>query len=433
MRTGSTNPIKALPRIAKNALPALRRHVDIWLEDIRDIRRVTPFIAATLFTLCLAAGFTLLAPPSGPYGPYVCLPVNFKTLGPEDFSQGHNTRFPKGVAYTEATTRFSAVPIPVDSGALVSGALVSENTLSTGPDDWHYGLAAWVPPARKRGLVNFTLGLVSVESVDGPVPLALLRHSPIPTMTSAPDLFQSDMFTPVDHGDLPPLLYGEETDETGLPARWSRPVDALPGLMACSRANSYTSDLQKMLRKSRFAQGAGHSGRASTYKTVARRYAEKYNIAFPLVLAIMHTESNFNPYAVSRSQAIGLMQIVAETAGNEVHRYLTGLPGNPSQELLFSPEHNIRYGTTYLHLLGRHYFGGVINPRSRQMCVIAAYNGGPGAVLRAFDSDRSKAISRINTLSPDEVYKILTTDLPHAETRRYVDLVLARMQSYSAY
>ena len=432
MSTSSTNPIKALPRIAINAILTLRRHFDIKANGICGIRRAMPFLATALFTLCLAAGYALLAPtPSGPYGgPYVYLPVNFQTLGPEDFPQGQDTRFPEKALYAQAATRYFAVSAPLDGGALVR-----RKTLSGSPEDWHYGLTAFMPPSRKRGLVNSTQGLVSIETVDGPIPLALLRHSPIPTMASAPNLFQSDMFTPVDYADsgVPPLLYGEETDETGLPARWNRPVDALPGLMACSRFSSYTSELHKMLRKSRFAQGVNHSGRASSFKTVARRYAEKYNLAFPMVLAIMHTESNFNPHAVSRSQAIGLMQIVAETAGNEVHRYLTGLPGNPTQEMLFSPEHNIRYGTTYLHLLDRHHFGGVINPRSRQMCVIAAYNGGPGAVLRTFDRDRSKAIARINALSPDEVYKILTTDLPHAETRRYVDLVLARMQSYAAY
>ena len=321
------------------------------------------------------------------------------------------------------------------STPLGSGAMVSGRTLSVGPEHWHYKPTPFVPPPRKGGMINFTQGMVSIELVDGPVLLAQLRDSPIPTMASAPDLFQSDMFTLADYtdSDIPPLLYGEKVDEAGLPVRWGRPANTLPGLMACNLTSSYHSELHSMLRRARFDPNANHSARANQFKTVARRYAQKYNLAFPMVLAIMHTESNFNPFAVSRSHAIGLMQIVPETAGNEVYRYLTGLPGTPNLETLFSPEHNIRYGTTYLHLLGRRYFGDVINPRSRQMCVIAAYNGGPGAVLRVFGSDRERAITRINALSPDDVYKILTTDLPHAETRRYVDLVLARMQSYSAY
>jgi membrane-bound lytic murein transglycosylase C len=251
-------------------------------------------------------------------------------------------------------------------------------------------------------------------------------------MASAPGLFQADMFA-YTIGDTPPMLYGEETDEAGIPVRWGMTADALPGLMACALVGNHHSEMQKMLRRASFASNVNHSSRAAPFKAIARRYAKKYNIAFPLVLAIMHTESNFNPYAVSRSQAVGLMQVIPETAGNDVFRYLTGLPGTPNRDTLFSPENNIKYGTIYLHLLARHYFGGVINPRSRQLCVIAAYNGGPGTVLRAFDSNRNRAIARINALSPDEVHRILTTELPHAETRRYVDLVLARMQHYFAY
>ena len=434
MSNSSPNPIKALPHTAFKATTSLRRYFDSRGEKFRRLLShysATPYLAATLLTLCLAAGYALLAP--SPSGSHVRLPINFQTLGPQDFPQGQDTRFPKGNWgnwQAQSAARYPAAPQSLDGGALVSG-----KTLAIDPEGQHYGLITFVPPAQRRGLVNFTHGLISIETVDGPIPLALLRHSPIPTMAAAPGLFQSDMFTPVDYTDsgIPPLLYGEEVDETGRPARWSKPENALPGLMACSLFSSYHSELQKLLRRTRFAPPAAQNARASQFKPIARRYAEKYRLPFSLVLAIMHTESNFNPHAVSRSQAIGLMQIMPETAGNEVHRYLTGLPGNPSLEMLFSPEHNIRYGTTYLHLLTRHHFGSVINPRSRQMCVIAAYNSGPGAVLRAFHSDRSQAIARINSLSPDEVYAILTTNLPHAENRRYVGLVLARMQSYSTH
>ena len=426
MSTSSTTLVKALPHIACKALSTLRRFFD---SKRKSVRLACSFFAAALFALGLATGYTLLAPsPSRPYGSYVCLPISMQTLDAQDFPHGQDTRFPEGD--TRTATKHPAASVPLHGGALVRG-----ETLFAGPEGQHYGLAEFAPPSRRRGLVNFTQGLVSIETVDGSMPLALLRHSPIPNMADTPDPFQSDMFTPADYtdGDIPPLLYGEETDETGLPLRWSRPEDALPGLMACGLIGSYASELYKMLRSSRFAPQADYSGRASRYHTVARRYAEKYNLAFPLVLAIMHTESNFNPYAVSRSQAIGLMQIVPETAGNEVYRYLTGLPGQPNPEVLFSPEYNIKYGAIYLHLLGRRHFGDVINPRSRQICVIAAYNGGPGAVLRLFDSDRDAAVARINALSPDDVYKALTTDMPHAETRRYVELVLGRMQAYSAY
>jgi membrane-bound lytic murein transglycosylase C len=173
------------------------------------------------------------------------------------------------------------------------------------------------------------------------------------------------------------------------------------------------------------------SGRAGKYRAMAEAYARKYTLSPSLVLAIMHTESNFNPLAVSTGSALGLMQIVPETAGDEVYRYLKGARGAPTTETLFSPESNIHYGTAYLYLLARRYFHEVIDPASRDMCVIAAYNGGPGAVLRFFDPDRDVAVARINALTPAEVYATLTTRMPNLQTRRYVEVVLGHQRSYA--
>lgn len=151
------------------------------------------------------------------------------------------------------------------------------------------------------------------------------------------------------------------------------------------------------------------------------------------MLAIMHTESAFNPYAVSNRQAIGLMQIVPRSAGHEVYRFLKGRRGTPSHEFLFNPENNIKYGAVYLYMLGNQYFGEVSDKAARQMCVIAAYNGGPNAVLRMFHPNREEAIDRINSMTPQEVYTALTKDMPFAETRKYVELVLGRIRYYSSY
>lgn len=381
-----------------------------------------------VLALCIPGGIMgyhfLASAPRSPYGPYVCLPVSLQTFSHSDNGEEHNARF---TVLRPEQHRQQPGLFAFEGGAIVSGDAFPD--FSTGEN---YGFAAFAPPGRNRGLVNFTHGLVSIETTGGAKPLALLRHSPIPNMPAQPDPFQADLFTPTDYaeGDLPPLLYGEETDPDGHPARWTKPADALPDLMACSLVGNPASALHKLLRGAAFAPNTYFSGQANRYRALAQRYAEKYNLTSSMVLAIMHTESNFNPYAVSSRQAVGLMQIVPETAGNEVYRYLTGLPGTPNLDSLFSPEHNIKYGTIYLHLLNRRYFGNITNPRSRQLCTIAAYNGGPGAVLRLFDTDLEAAVERINTLTPDEIYKALTTDMPNAETRRYVEIVLSRMQGY---
>ncbi len=169
---------------------------------------------------------------------------------------------------------------------------------------------------------------------------------------------------------------------------------------------------------------------AGHYRALVDAYALKYNLSPALVLAIMRTESNFNPFAVSNSGAQGLMQVVPDTAGGEVYTFLNGQAGIPDTGLLFDPEHNIKYGTTYLHLLERRYFGNVLNTAAREMCIIAAYNGGPGAVLRVFDQDMNTAVAIINSLTPEEVYEALTTRMPREESRRYVDVVLGRLRGF---
>lgn len=89
--------------------------------------------------------------------------------------------------------------------------------------------------------------------------------------------------------------------------------------------------------------------------------AKRYRIPRALVRAIMHTESNFDPTAVSPVGASGLMQLMPETA----------------QEMyvkdIFAPRDNIEGGVRYLRVLANKYDGDMVK-------MIAAYNAGPSAV-----------------------------------------------------
>lgn len=169
--------------------------------------------------------------------------------------------------------------------------------------------------------------------------------------------------------------------------------------------------------------------RSGLYQAMVSRYAKRYNLSPGLIYAIMRTESAFNPFAVSNSGALGLMQLVPGTAGVEAHSYITGKAENPTQSLLFNPENNIQYGSAYLHLLHTRHFPSVANPVSRELCVIAAYNGGSGAVLKVFDQNRDAALAVINSLSPEQVYERLAQGLPTEENRRYIDKVLGFIRS----
>ncbi len=83
--------------------------------------------------------------------------------------------------------------------------------------------------------------------------------------------------------------------------------------------------------------------RTNTWAWCAKA-ARKYGVEESLIPAIMQTESSFNPYAVSRSDALGLMQVVQHSAGKDVFR-AQGKSGTPDRSYLFDPQSNIDTGT----------------------------------------------------------------------------------------
>jgi hypothetical protein len=93
------------------------------------------------------------------------------------------------------------------------------------------------------------------------------------------------------------------------------------------------------------------------------KLAPEYGISPRLAMAIIRTESNFNPAAVSPKKAQGLMQLIPETA----ERFNVKKP--------FDPEQNIRGGLAYLRWLLAYFKGDIA-------LVAAGYNAGEGAVNR---------------------------------------------------
>lgn len=108
-----------------------------------------------------------------------------------------------------------------------------------------------------------------------------------------------------------------------------------------------------------------------------------------LVHAVIFVESGYNPAARSAKGAIGLMQVMPETA----MRYGVSDPGK-------SPEANLKAGTLYLKDLMQQF-------NNRLDLVLAAYNAGENAVAR-----HGQRIP------------------PFAETQNYVPAVLAKYQEW---
>jgi len=95
--------------------------------------------------------------------------------------------------------------------------------------------------------------------------------------------------------------------------------------------------------------------------SIVRDAAERHKVDPALVQAVISTESGWNPHAVSSKGAVGLMQLIPETA-----KRFGG--GN-----LFDPAQNVEAGTTYLRSLLDRYNGDLTKS-------LAAYNAGEHAV-----------------------------------------------------
>ena len=160
--------------------------------------------------------------------------------------------------------------------------------------------------------------------------------------------------------------------------------------------------------------------------------AERWNLSPALILAIMHTESSFNPLARSPVPAFGLMQIVPQLAGRDVTEFLTGEQRLLSPDYLYDPELNIEAGSVYLYMLYNRYFNGVTDERSRWYLSIAAYNTGPGNVARTLTGKNNlqAARERANQMSSQAVYEHLIQHLPANETRLYLQKVTERETFY---
>ena len=155
-------------------------------------------------------------------------------------------------------------------------------------------------------------------------------------------------------------------------------------------------------------------------------------LPLPLVFAIMHSESSFNPKARSHIPAYGLMQIVPKTAGRDTYKFLYKQDKLVSGEYLYDSRNNITMGTAYLHILYYNYLRAIKNPDSRLYCTIAAYNTGAGNIAYAFTKtyNMNKAAPLINAMTPEEVYNKLLKDLRYDEPKHYLKKVTSRMSGY---
>ncbi|WP_313589837.1 transglycosylase SLT domain-containing protein, partial [Pantoea septica] len=121
----------------------------------------------------------------------------------------------------------------------------------------------------------------------------------------------------------------------------------------------------------------------ATWAMFTEDAASHYGVDEKLLSAIITVESGGNPGVVSRSNAVGLMQIKAATAGREVYR-VQGRRGQPSNAELRDPAKNIDIGAAYIKILQESALSGIRDPLTLRYATIVSYANGAGALLRTF-------------------------------------------------
>ena len=164
-------------------------------------------------------------------------------------------------------------------------------------------------------------------------------------------------------------------------------------------------------------------------------FSSAYDISPPLVFAIIHTESYFNPMAQSAANAYGLMQLVPTSGGADSYRSVYNSDGYPTPEFLFIPKNNVELGCAYVDLLLNRYLNDISNVLTRQYLAIAAYNTGVSNVYKAYDPNgsKSRAITQIESMTPQDNYEYLIQNLPYEETRDYLKKVVDRSILYESW
>ena len=143
------------------------------------------------------------------------------------------------------------------------------------------------------------------------------------------------------------------------------------------------------------------------YEEYVWQYSVELDIDPLLTLAIIKTESNFKEDTVSKSGAVGLMQLMESTAKEQAEK----LGEEYSTELLYNPEENIKLGLYYFDTLLTYF-------NDNYILAFVAYNAGLGNTQKWIDEG----------LLTEEGEG--TENIPFPETNMYVRKIIRNYKIY---
>ena len=147
------------------------------------------------------------------------------------------------------------------------------------------------------------------------------------------------------------------------------------------------------------------------YEDLIVQYSNEYGLDPYFVAAVIRTESDFDPEAVSGAGAMGLMQIMPET-GEWIAGKL-GIEGFQN-DMLLDPQTAIKMGCWYLNFLDERFEGNL-------PIVMAAYNAGHNRVREWLDNPEYSSDGK------------QLENIPYEETDNYVKKVTKAYEKYKEY
>lgn len=290
---------------------------------------------------------------------------------------------------------------------------------------------------KSRAIVDFDAGTVTVETVDDKDPRNSLRNAIVTTLLTPDDPRAVDLFSDKSvtlSSAKEPYLLGLVLDQHGKSVATPAQAENFADYVLEKQATTRKVDVQGGAKDALYVTVAMvanfQNKQAEKYRGIVNKYASQHKVSPSLVFAVIRTESNFNPFAVSSAPAYGMMQLVPSSGGREAYRTVKGRDEMPTKDYLFDAQNNIELGTAYLGVLSSRQLDYVTNPTSREYCVISAYNTGPSNVLKAFSKDKVAAVNSVNRLEPPGVYEKLRTSLPYEETRQYLVRVVGYRKQF---
>jgi len=148
-----------------------------------------------------------------------------------------------------------------------------------------------------------------------------------------------------------------------------------------------------------------HSLYPLPYFDQIQKWAGEFQLPPALVIALIRQESRFEAQILSRSGAVGLMQVMPETGA-----WIASRRGIRNYSLQ-NPEDNLNFGSWYLDFTHREF-------NNNSLLAVASYNAGPGAIGRW--------VRQWGIGDPDE----FVNRIPYEETRDYVPKVFGNYWNY---